>query len=59
MNFFEYVSWRVKDLFTSLRPCSTCRGSKGHCGKCNDWHNLYRKDLEKEYWKKFWERRGW
>ena len=49
MNFIEHVIWLLQCHVRECRPCGTCRGSDGHCDKCNDWNNLYKKDWEKAY----------
>lgn len=52
MSFFEYIIWRISKIFQKKRSCDTCRGSNGHCDECDEFHNLYKKDWEKTYWRK-------
>lgn len=49
MNFITYIKWRIALFFRTLKPCRRCRGSDGHCTKCNEYHNLYKKDWQKCY----------
>lgn len=52
MNFVEYIFWRFQQAVLRHRRCDVCRGSNGRCNECNEWHNLYKKDLGKAYYEK-------
>lgn len=45
MNFLEYARWIFYKTIFSYRKCETCKGSNGHCDKCDKLKkNLYRRD---------------
>ena len=50
MSFKEYVIYRLKYfwyIYLLNRRCYMCRGSNGHCDKCNKWKNLYKRDYKR------------
>lgn len=51
MNFKEYIIYRLKYfwyIYILNRRCAMCKGSDGHCDKCNEWKNLYKRDYKRK-----------
>lgn len=51
MSLKEYIVYRLKYfwfIYILNRQCGMCMGSNGHCDKCNEWNNLYKRDWKRD-----------